>query len=134
MEEYNSKMDCIGDDPYFDLHTNDEPTSKASGEHSTDHIIEKHYHGTEYSNEKAQEKSFFMHLALQAIHEPFAESILADSETEYHTYCKTYGDSFLNNENHKNVCGEMIHVDKHFDPQTELEMEIMAFGNSVERI
>ena len=65
MEEYNSQIrDCIGDDSYFDLYTNDESTSEASGEHSTDHIIEKHYYGTEYSNDKTQDKSFFMHLAI----------------------------------------------------------------------
>ena len=70
-------------------------------------------------------------MALQAIHEPFSESILVDSEMEYHAYCnyKTYGDSFLNNENHKNVCGEMIDVDRQFDMFVMLSVKNIQYIN-----
>ena len=71
---------------------------------------------THYSNEKTQGKPSFMYLALQAIHGSFTESILEGYETEYHAYCdETYGDSFLNLQNRKDVCGAMIGIDRQFD-------------------
>ena len=60
---------------------------------------------THYTFENTQDKLFFMHLALQ-----FTESIIADYETEnYEYFDETYGDSFLNLENHTVICGLLIH-------------------------
>ena len=126
MAEYNSKIrDCVGDesdDSYFDFYTNDAPTSESSGEHSTDHIIQKHYHGPQYSNKKTQDKLFF---TPQAIHGPFTESILEHYETEHHAYCdENYGDSFLNWKNRKDVCGAIIGID------TQLSTFLDAFSDN----
>ena len=44
-----------------------------------------------------------------------SELILEEYETEYHACCdETYDNSFSNWENHKDVCGAMIDIDRQF--------------------
>ena len=98
----------MNDDSYFYVYLNDKPTSEASGEYSTDEYYSKAFSWieTHYLNKKLQDKPFFIYLALQDTHGSFAESIIADYETEYQACCdENYSESFLNWKNCKDVRG-----------------------------
>ena len=94
MDQYYSKIrDCFGDDEY----------SSAQYYSKT---LSLQLRKTDHSSEDTQDKRY-MYSALQC------ELILEEYETEDHACCdETYANSFLNWENHKDLCGAMIDIDR----------------------